>query len=235
MIRKMLLAGSLLWITGLCLQAQEVVIAEDLRGDTLVAEFGMNRKHYLHSFLGAHFSSGTADDPRGDVSMGNSWTLEYGFRYKRRFSQVFSGGLETSLKRASYHPDQFLLPDLAEEYTYKREKFVFLSLGMAAYQRINYGKRGNYIGRFVDVGLYGDLHYNLRQIIRYSGTDDHLRLRRSRMDIHHLFEYGVLARVGFNNFVIKGTYRLSEIFTAQSGLAEFPRFKLGLEIGIHPL
>lgn len=235
MIRKTLAAVVLLSLTGLCLQAQEVVIAQDLRGDTLTPEFGMNRKHYIHSFLGGQFSFANAEDPAGDVSVGNSWTLEFGFRYKRRFSQVFSAGLEASLKRSSYHPDEFLLLALPDEYVYRKEKFVFLSLGTAAYQRINYWRRGNYIGRFVDVGLYGDLHYNLRQILRYSGAEDHLRVRRSRMDIHNLFEYGALARIGFNNFVLKGTYRLSDLFTPESGLPEFPRLKVGLELGIHPL
>lgn len=233
---KLLFLVPLLLLAVLPLAAQRILIEEDLRGDTIVTDFGMNRKHYFHNYLGVHFPVGSGEVSQADVAIGRSWTLEYGFRYKRRYSQTFSGGLETVFKRSSYHPERFLQVDLPEGYDYNREKFVFLSLGMIGYQRINLSKkRGNYIGRFVDIGAYGDIHYNVRHIMRIEGEEDNMRIRRSHMGLHELFSYGVIARVGLNNFVLKASYRLSDTFKAQSGLPDFTPFMIGLEFGMHPL
>jgi hypothetical protein len=225
---------TMLLLFWLPLSGQQVLLGEDLRGDTLVPDFGMNRKHYTHSYFGFHFVAGQAEDQAANVALGRSWSFEYGFRYKRRYNQTFSGGFELLAKRSSFHPERFLEVEIPEDYSYNREKFVFLSMGGVVYQRFNYGMRGNYIGRFVDIGAYGDMHMNVRHILRLDG-DPRLRIRRAGMDYHEFLGYGVFLRLGFNNFVLRGTYRLSDIFKPEAGLAGFPRISFGLELGLHPL
>lgn len=225
----------LLVLPALPLVAQQVLIEEDLRGDTLIPRFGMNRNHYWHSYLGAHFPNANARDPLADINVGRSWTFEYGFRYKRRFSQILSAGLETYFKRSSFHPENFLDLDIPQGYSYNREKFVFLAVGAAIYQRFNTDPwRGNYIGRFIDVGGYFEVNAGMRHVLHLQGPD-RLQMRRKGMGIHEPFQFGLLARFGRNNFVIKGSYRISDLFKPETALPDFPRFTLGLELGLHPL
>lgn len=218
------------------LDAQEVVIHEDLKGDTLKPTFGMNRKHYRHSFLGSHFFLGNSEGPSGKLRTGLSWAMEYGIRYKRRFNNVFSGGIEWSVKRLAYIPSDWGMAVLPYEEEIRKERLVLIQTGPGIYQRINFQKRrGDFIGRFLDLGVYGYWNFSSRHVYSYDNArDERVKVKTSRLSYIQPFDYGVLARLGFNNFVIRGSYRFSDHFKENSGMEEFPRFSLGLELGLHP-
>ncbi len=195
----------------------------------------MNRKHFRHFYLGVQFAGGPPETPGARISHGSSWAMEYGLRYKRRFSQVFSAGYEANISRMAFvikQGDEKEIPDMLER---KREKLVCLQTGLALYQRVSYGRRGDYIGRFIDVGVFGQWHFNVRHVGFKETEDERIRIRRSNLDYPNNLSYGVLARKGFNNFVFKTTYRLSDLFRSSAQLPELPRFMFGMEIGIHPL
>lgn len=218
------------------LTAQEVVIHEDLQGDTLVPEHGMNRKHYRHAFIGSHFFLGEAEGPSGRIKYGASWAMEYGFRYKRRFSNVFSAGAEWSVRRLAYAPSDWGMAVIAGADEIKRERLMLMLTGLGLYQRINYQKRrGDFIGRFIDIGVYANWNFYSRHAYSFiNAQDEKVKVKVSRLSYVEPFEYGALARLGFNNLVFKGTYRFSDHFIESSGLNEFPRFTLGVEVGLHP-
>ncbi len=217
------------------LSGQTVLLGEDLRGDTVVPDYGMNRKHFRHFYIGFQFAGGAPETPGASISHGSSWAMEYGLRYKRRFSQVFSAGYEASISRMAFvirQGDDKEIPDLVQR---DREKLVFLQTGLGLYKRANYGKRGDYIGRFIDVGIFGQWHFNVRHVGFKETDNERIRIRRSSMDYPRNFSYGILGRKGFNNFVFKTTYRVSDLFRSSADLPELPRFMFGMQIGIHPL
>ena len=218
------------------LSAQEIMIHEDLRGDTLVPEFGMNRKHFRHAYVGSQIFLGEAEGPSGEIRTGLSWATEYGMRYKRRFSNVFSGGIEWSIRRLEYIPKNWGMVYMHEWGDLKNERLLLMQTGLGLYQRINFQKRrGDYIGRFLDLGLYGNWNFFSRHIYIFKNTkDERVKVKTTHLSYIEPFDYGVLARLGFGNFVIKGTYRFADHFKESSGLEEFPRFGFGLELGLHP-
>lgn len=215
--------------------AQTVIIAEDVRNDRDQREYGMNRRHYSHSWIGIRFVAGSPENQGADVYTGRSWAIEYGYRYKRRFSDIFSAGVELQANQYAFHmkqSDHKLVPD---PLLHKKEKLVFLQTGLGMYQRINFDRRGDYIGRFLDIGVYGYWLPHVRHITHNETPEgERIRIRRTRMDYPHRFGYGVMARIGINNLVLSGRFRYSDLFTADSGLPELPRWSVGLEIGMHP-
>lgn len=217
-----------------CMEAQNVVIAEDLTEQQEDPEFGMNRKHYTHSYFGLNFAAGPPELPGADIRYGRSRTIEYGYRYKRRLSNTFSFGSEIIARRYAFHVSQSEDKTVPDDVVKDREKLVFLDAGLGVYKRINFGQRGNYIGRFVDVGAYTTWIFHSRHVyfLKEDGLD--IRVRINSPKYPGTFNYGLITRVGFNNIVIKAAYRMSDLFKESAELPEFPRYSVGLEIGLHP-
>ncbi len=232
MIKNLLFAA--LTLAALCAGAQSVVIAEDVNGTDDKADFGMNRKHYTHSFTAVQFVAGAPDLAGAEIVYGRSRSLEYGYRYKRKLSETFSFGSELMLRRHGYHikqTDEKLVPDSIIK---DREKLVFLDAGLGVYKRINFGQRGNYIGRFIDLGAWASLIFHSRHVYFFEEDGVNVRVRKSGITYPSPLNYGLLVRIGFNNIVIKGTYRMSDLFKESAAMPEFPRYGIGLEVGMHP-
>ncbi len=224
----------LLFVVMTAASAQTVIIAEDVNNTDETPEFGMNRKHYTHMYLGILFAVGPPELPGAEVIYGRSRTTEFGYRYKRKLSNTFSLGSEISGRRHAFHVKQSDSKTVPDTIARDREKLVFLETSVGAYKRVNFGQRGNYVGRFVDIGAYASWLFHTRHVLWYEADDLNLKVRKTGMQYPANFDYGLIARIGFNNFVIKGTYRMSGLFKDSSNLPEFPRYAFGLELGLHP-
>lgn len=222
-----------LLFSGATLNAQRVVIAKEPPRNH-DAEYGMNRKHYSHGYLGLLFIIGPPENSGADIYYGRSRSIEYGYRYKRRINNTFSIGSEIIARRHAFHIKQTDKKEVPDNIIKDTEKLVFLDAGLGVYKRVNFGQRGNYIGRFLDVGAYASWVFHARHV--YFMEEDGLstRVRVTGMNYPASFAYGLNARLGFNNWVIKGSYQLSDHFRGSSGLPEFPKYSIGLELGLHP-
>ncbi len=215
-------------------EAQTVVIAEDLTEQEEEPDFGMNRKHYSHSYIGLNFAAGEPELPGAAIRYGRSRTMEYGYRYKRRLSNTFSFGGEIIARRYAFHVNQSEDKTVPDDNARDREKLVFLDAGAGIYKRINFGQRGNYIGRFVDAGAYAAWVFHSRHVYFFHEEGMDIRVRKQGLKYPEALNYGLMARIGFNNIAIKAAYRMSDLFKESAELPEFPRYSVGLEIGLHP-
>lgn len=223
-------------LASLPAKAQEVLVYEDLQGDTIKSEYGMNRKHYRHPFIGMGFFAGGAGGPTGKIKTADSWAFEYGVRYKRKFTHYLSAGADWSFSRLQYSPSAWEVASLMGDASLKSEKLVLVQTGLGLYQRFNWQKRrGDFIGRFLDVGVYGNWTFASRHVYSFEqATGERVKVKKSGLDYVSPFDYGLLARIGFGNFVLKSSYRFSDHFKSESGLEEFPRLYIGFEMGLHP-
>ena len=214
--------------------AQTVVISEDVSAGRGVPEFGVNRKHFRHFYTGIHFVAGQPEASGADVLNWRSWRFEMGHRYKRKFSETFSGGYELFFRRDMYTPRQEAGKVIPDTLINDREKLVLLTVGGGLYQRINFGQRGNHMGRYIDIGGYADLMFHARHV-RFN-SDDGLRIRERITGLGYLSSigYGPSLRAGVGNVVVKLSYRASDLFTPSANLPEWPRFTAGIEFGMHP-
>lgn len=216
--------------------SQQVLMSEDLRGDTITPDAGMNRKHFHHAFIGSNMFLGAAAGPLGEIKTLSSAGIEYGYRYKRKISHHYSGGYELAFRRLNYFPKDWQMASLNGDEPLRRERMVLLQTGLGLYQRINWQKRrGDFIGRFFDLGVYANWTFASRHVYTFKQpAGEQVKVKKSRLDYVQPFDYGVLGRIGFGNFVLKTTYRFSNHFKEDSGLEEFPRLTLGFELGLHP-
>ena len=116
------------------------------------------------------------------------------------------------------------------------EKLLTRNLALELFNRFNYGKRGNYIGNFLDIGAFGEWNFFPTYVVdnkSSSSFSGKTKLIHSDLRFTNVFNYGVTACLGFNKYVIYSSYRLSNVFRSSSNFAELPRFIIGLQLGLH--
>ncbi|PCJ88718.1 MAG: hypothetical protein COA57_03185 [Flavobacteriales bacterium] len=224
--------------------AQTVLLEQDVNADTIPAIEGPNMKNYNHWYMSYGFVLGNSEGDGGDVLMGISGEYLFGLRYKRKINNNLAIGLGLHYGWVNYFVQQDSSKTFPNSEQHKTERLVYNNIGAEGYFRINYGKRGNHIGNFFDLGAYGEWGYLINHITK----DKHdpaqvgagmVQVKRSRLQYVNRVNYGAMMRVGFNRYVLYGKYRLSNLFkedypTSENSLnyPEFPRIVAGIEIGL---
>ena len=215
-------------------QAQRVVISEQVDRKQNHTEFGMNRKNFRHFYTGIQFMAGSAVSSNAAILYGRSARTELGMRYKRKYSEVFSGGYDLFVTRDAFYMKQHEDKTVPDNVLHKRERLNFLSGGGGLYQRINFGHRGNHMGQYIDLGFYAAWFLQTRHITLDTAGDMRIKVKSTGLPYTNSWAYGLTGRLGFGSVVIKAGYRLSELFHSDAAMTELPRLTFGLEFGFHP-
>lgn len=216
------------------LTGQNVLLEEIVPEHVGRPNYGANRKHFRHVLMGLSFPAETNPSKEVRFKTDESWDLYYGIRYKRKFSAIYAVGVDATLSRSAVVMSQDAGKNVPDTLLHKREKFVLLYPSVGVYQRINFDPgRGNYMGRFWDLGIYGSWHANIRHVTRDKIQGENIRMSRSAPAYFEPFSWGLQTRFGFNNLIIRANYRVSDIFKAEYGFMELPRFSVGIEFGGH--
>jgi hypothetical protein len=212
----------------------QTVKLHEVVDDTVMGKHGPNLKNFSHFYLGLGFMAGAADSTGSDILYGRSTDLVIGYRYKLRFSNFFAVGYDLSFNSYKYalkQDSQKLVPDTIQ---HNKENLSFNNLGASLYMRFNYGRRGNRVGHFIDLGGYGDWTFSAVNFTKDKRQNGNIvRTKISNLDYFNSTNYGLTARLGFNRYVFYGNYRLSDIFKSSKKLPEMPRLTIGLQIGFH--
>ena len=122
-----------------------------------------------------------------------------------------------------------------------KEKIKLHGLGATFYNRFNFGKRGNIIGKYLDIGGFlnytiNSIHYtkdNISDSEDLFNSDTHAKVKvvkNSRLDYIQPIQYGVYCRAGIDWFALKFTYRFSDVFKDDYNWNELPGIYITAEI-----
>lgn len=226
------------FLFGLTLSAQKVLFENQVDPDDFYNTYGANEKNFSHFYLGTgmHIMQGESG---ATIQHGKTYTPQIGLRYKRKLNNTFAIGYDFSWMKYNYNLKQEPGKLLPNDVINDKEMLVFNSFGLELYYRINFGRRGNYMGTFFDMGAYGNWAYRNKHVT-VNDFDDDLGLLYGRRIVTNRklkytqpFNYGVRGRIGINRYVIFGEYRLSSLFKEEFNFPELPKLQVGLQIGIH--
>jgi hypothetical protein len=220
---------------GLSAQPQSV-LSRNVALDTAQALKGPNLKHYSQTFYKVGFMVPAEDNKY--MKYGRSYELGIGYRYKRKINNWYALGYEASYFFSSYSLRNFLNYPISDTVSIRSERYMQRGVNVSLYQRINYGRRGNYLGKYIDLAIWAEspfwnkhkYRFEQQGFQRFFATDGNLSLRRLPWD--NLFNYGTQVRLGFNKISFYGTYRLSELFNNKQNLPGLTPFIAGFQIGI---
>jgi hypothetical protein len=212
--------------------SQEILLSQDVKADSLRPTRGPNLKNYTHGYIGIGFPLFTSEAVTY-TKPGLSTTFDFGIRYKRKLSPNFAMGLDLGVNFSAYHIKQGEGKSVPDSVINDKEKFQIGTTVGSAFARINVGRRGNYIGNYLDLGAYGGWNMQKKHKTTNENEDgEKVKESTTRLTYIENFSYGLLGRIGIGRYALTSRYRLSDIFDASAEMPELPRLILGLEIGL---
>ena len=225
--------------------SQTVLLEEDVtKLDFLKPKFGQNMTNYYHWFVDYGFFASPSEGIGADIYYGLSHTFSVGNRYKRRLNDFLAVGVEASYLYMVYNLEQNAEKTVPNNIQHKKEKFRLNTVNGGVYFRLNFGKRGNIVGKFIDIGTYGNWAFNLKHTytdkIDDSGNPVGYKEQKTvnkQLNYFEPFSYGFIVRMGINRYTIFGMYRMSDYFNEEFKEnipdVELSRLAVGLQIGLH--
>jgi hypothetical protein len=221
---------TILSLTGF---TQTVLFHQDVN-DTTLGKRGPNLRNYSHLYVGFGFIAGKPDSAGSAIKYGRSVDWMVGYRYKFRISNFFAIGYDIDFNSYTYALKQSSAKTLPDTIVHNKEQMNFSDLGLSGYMRFNYGRRGNRIGNFIDIGAFGDWGFSTTHFTKDKAPNGNIvKTTVSRLKYINDTNYGLTARVGFGRYVFFANYRLSDLFKTSYHYAELPRITAGIQLGLH--
>jgi hypothetical protein len=215
--------------------SQTVLMEEKVENDTLVKKIGPNSKHYFSNYISYGLIIGNPEANSAPIKYGNSYGYELGIRYKRKFTNIYAMCFDLGYSMNSFSYKNTGSINYYKHYT------RFNNIKGAYYQRLNFDKkRGNEIGKFIDVGAYAEWiigsNYKYAYKINPSGSSidaKNVEVKFRRLNYVNPYNYGLTVHLGFNRLIVFMNYRLSNLFKDSYNTPELPKYIAGLQIGLY--
>ena len=208
----------------------QTVVLNGYFPDSIPSKWGPNLKHYAHFYIdyGVFVDPSSKKFITSEVSFSDAFV--FGVRYKLRIAQFYAMGLAVELGSDNFKMKNNFLTKAYDE----KEIFKIYNTTFEYYNRINFGRRGNHLGKYIDFGVFGKWNFNPVNIYKKKIENNWFKKSKtvlSGIDYFEPFVYGVKIRLGFNRYVISGSYRLNQLVSEEG--ADFPKILVGLQIGLH--
>ena len=208
------------------MNAQTVLMEQDVNQDTIIPEFGKNRKHYFSSFVGVSILPTQIDSDSVQLKTGNSTLVTAGFYYKYKVSKVYS------LVGSFYYGQSVYKFETEKDVKYNKLKANDVRLELA--NRFNFGKRGNVVGNYIELGVSGSYVYSTKLQTKRIVDDPSVNYETLELELTGLKyiqkpNYSVHARLGFNKIAITADYRLSDL-TDETLSYDLPPLAVGVRL-----
>jgi len=236
-MKKYYVIAILLLIT-LTTSAQAVLLEQNVNNDTIKKTEGPNLKNYHHFYLTYGFMVDKAEKG-ADINYGNSSHFDIGYRYKLKVTNHYAVGTDLWWSFYSYNLKQSKTKVLPDTLLNDKEKLNFNNISLGLYNRINFGKRGNHIGNFLDIGAFGQYTFKLVHYTKNKMPNDNIvETYTKRLKYYNPLNWGLMARIGFNRYIITASYRMSDYFKSSylylgSKYPELSRLSIGAQIGLY--
>jgi hypothetical protein len=217
---------------------QKVLFEKNVKDNAYSKKKGPNTKYFSHLLIGYELFASPPDNKGAEIVYGSSATIDIGYRHKFKILEFYSMGFSTEYSFAKYiirQTDNKILPNALQ---HDKEKLRFNNARLEFYNRFNFDKRGNTLGKYLDIGLYGDWtfatnHYTKDKAHDEPNMSEMTVVKYTRLQYTRNYNYGLTVRFGINKISLSANYRLSDLFKEEYQLPELPAFSLGLELALY--
>lgn len=206
--------------------AQSVLMEQDVNQDTIIASKGANRKFFTSSYIsaGSILGASTADSSV-PMATGKSWEFKYGISYKIRANNFYSVVFDIDYSRQAFYQEP-----LDEQNKY--EKYILNNAGLGLMNRFNFGKRGNRVGNYLELGASGQYAFMVRKKVLTENEDKDAIYKSLKATFNAPHEVNRLnyyadARLGFGHYIVYGRYLLSDILNEKANGGQLPAITVG--------
>ncbi|MFA5971315.1 MAG: hypothetical protein WC780_03100 [Lentimicrobiaceae bacterium] len=223
---------SLLVLLSLGAFSQEILLKQNVQADSIRPTRGPNLRNFTQGYIGFGFPIHT-NEVLNYTRTGTSIDFDFGLRYKRRITNYLAAGLDLGIITAAFKLKQKSPKTVPDTVINDKEKIQISSLVSSGYVRINVGRRGNYIGNYLDLGAYAGWNFQKKhKTTNENDEGEKVKVLTSKLNYVESFSYGLLARLGVSRYALTAQYRLSDIFKNSYAIPELPRLIVGVEVGL---
>ena len=212
--------------------SQDILLKQNVKADTIRPTYGPNLKNYIYGYIGLGFPLFT-NEGSNYTKLVTSTDFDFGVRYKRKLTNFLALGIDLGMNSASYKLKQSDSKIVSDNVINDKEKIQVNSLVSSAWLRINAGRRGNFIGNYLDLGVYGGWNFQKKHKTTNTNTNNEkVKVSTSKLKYIENFSYGLIARLGISRYALTVNYRLSDIFKTSYAMPELPRLIVGIDVGL---
>lgn len=220
--------------------SQNVLLEEEPTKDTIIPKKGPNLKKFSLFYVGYEFVADDFSENTAKVRNGASNVVVLGFRHKRKINNFWSVGYDISMMSSTYSIKQSATKTFPSVGIHKKERIAVGGLGLQLFTRFNFDRRGNKLGKYLDIGGYANWDFSNnhftkdKTVAADSSNAAVINVTEQNLKYFEKYEYGVKARLGSNHIAICATYRISDLIKPDfSYYPELPKLSVGLEIGFY--
>jgi len=203
---------------------------------TVHSDRGPNRMHFSHLFMGISVTP-PGRNTSGQSPVFTSPAFHAGIRYKYKLSPRLALGGDAGWAWCYYriNPDGFFLNQ--DSSLYPKPRLAVSGPQVALFLRYRLGQRGNYLGRYLDVGIQG--HTPVQTLLiseETSGNSSGLGIltekkRIERLDCMLPVNGTAFVRLGLDRVALIASCRLTRL-TDGSLCNDLPVLQVGAEIAL---
>jgi len=229
-MKKITLLVLIFILSGSFAFGQQVLLNEQVLPDSTRRDWGQNKSHWMHFYGAFGFITPINQSTWSPIYFGKASNWELGLRYKKRITNWLAIGGNISYDFFNYRMLQSVDKTFPDQQLYDEQKVLIHNFSMQPFIRINYGRRGNIIGNYVDLGFFYNAIMSSREKMlgTPSGLDKVIIKNPSYMPGDY---YGFFANIGFGRWSIYAKYQYSGIIKGDTRYADLPPVTIGLQIG----
>jgi hypothetical protein len=220
--------------------AQRTVVQESPDTSGEIPLYGKNRAMYVHQLVKIGMFAPVYDEGM----FLNPWatSLSYELRTKAKICSWNALVLDVG-----YRCDRFpIKEDTAHMIPFygsnhKRARVSCHNITFSLCDRINFGRRGNILGIYLDLGFYGDYLFRSSHLVVDEHYDSNAqgaqhyvnKLRMTRLSYINQLNYGLTARFGWEWGSVYGMYRMTDLILDPDALTswpDMPKLVVGVEM-----
>lgn len=233
----LVLAGLLLFLVEG--KAQRTLFEQDVDTSGAIPKFGPNRAFYVHPYVAYGLMFWPQED--GARTKWYSSNYAYALRFKRKLAWWDSWIVDIG-----YRYDYFSLNQKKTKMApldtirHSREFLSVHNVSGEFCNRINFSRRGDVLGTWLDIGVYADWVFRTsdRYVDRYEDPNSpagrYYRDKRRIVGLPYIQtrNYGFVLRCGGENTALFVRYRLNELIKdrADADDPDLPKLTIGIEI-----
>ena len=216
-------------------RAQQVLVQANVANDTLKTTFGPNRRWFGHGYVALGLAVGPAETGAKLRYGFSSAEARVGGRLKLRLSQSVALCGDLAYAYLRYELAQEAGKRVPAPTLHLRENLALHQLATEVALRLNYGRRGNVVGRYLDLLAGGSWAAGTRHTTEDVPAPGINSFATTESGLPYLRRFGgsVGGRLGFDRYALVARYRLSPAFASGYGAwPELPRWVVGIEVGV---
>jgi hypothetical protein len=214
---KIVLAGFVITFLGWpVLTGQSLIFEKNVSPYPEHPDFGPNRRHFIHPVL--QLNTGVPPTiQKNQTPAYLSAGAAGGFRYKLKISPLLAIGADCGISYDHWRKSPAGSTGQPDSVILTRQSLRTFGAYTSGFLRIKTQKSGDYLGRFVDIGISGNFPLLANLVTHESGGSNNAFpinsdiIRRQRISGLTFCELGGFMRVGNNKASLIVIYRQSQI------------------------